>query len=474
MKRSILRLFTLLFSFAAILTMSTPAFAADYTYPVNGGAELVFDPITGTIKDVKNSSKLVDIDIPEEIYDIPVTTIGKNAFAYCRNVIRVTLPDTITSIEKNAFSYCNSLTSISIPSSVTSIGESAFSSCENLASITIPGSVQRLEKSTFGNCETLSEVTLLEGIQAIDTSAFRDCDLLQEIRFPNSVTEVSTTYTSASLKSLKKITFGTNLQTIGNKSFRLAHNLESVYFAGNAPKIGSDIFSTKANVIIYYPANSSGWSTPTWNGYISQPYTTDTGTTTNPNPPTDPDELTPAPPTPSDPEINIFYDVLENAYYFDSVQWAIKNGITSGTTATTFSPDQTCTKAQIITFLWRAYGSPEPTNEYRFADVTSSAYYYKAALWAQENNLETGNHFQGNTACTRGQTVTYLWKLSGEPNDIKTDVEFTDIPPLSALNNAVAWAYEKGVTAGTSETSFSPNETCTRGQIVTFLYRAMA
>ena len=168
---------------------------------------------------------------------------------------------------------------------------------------------------------------------------------------------------------------------------------------------------------------------------------------------------------------NGFGDVPSGAYFADAVNWAVKQKITSGTTDRTFSPYQTCTTAQILTFLWRAAGSPEPAGENPFADVDESAYYCKAALWAAEQGLISGTRFQGGSPCTRAQTVTYLWKLAGSP--AAGGAAFTDVPAGTDQAQAAAWALSKGVTNGTTAATFAPDNTCTRAQIVTFLYRAM-
>lgn len=167
-----------------------------------------------------------------------------------------------------------------------------------------------------------------------------------------------------------------------------------------------------------------------------------------------------------------FTDVLATAYYADSVAWAVEKNVTSGTSATTFSPDTTCTTAQILTFLWRANGSPEPAIENPFTDVMESDYYAKAARWAHEKELISGHVFSGSTNCTRSMTVTYLWKLAGSPATEKSG--FTDVSGSADYAQAVAWAVDKKITSGTSTTTFSPDATCSRGQIVTFLYRAFA
>ena len=181
----------------------------------------------------------------------------------------------------------------------------------------------------------------------------------------------------------------------------------------------------------------------------------------------------PTAPTPAKPTAPSFSDVAANAYYATAVKWAVEKGITAGTSPTTFSPDNTCTTAQILTFLWRANGSPEPSIQNPFTDVKESDYFYKAAVWAYEKGMVEGASFGGNNPCTRSATVTYLWILSGKPF-AATKVDFSDIPANADYAEAVVWAVEDGITAGTSATTFGPDATCTRGQIATFLYRDLA
>ena len=167
----------------------------------------------------------------------------------------------------------------------------------------------------------------------------------------------------------------------------------------------------------------------------------------------------------------------ETQYYFDPVYWAVDNGITTGTTPTTFSPNSGCTRAQVVTFLWRAAGKPEPTKtDNPFSDVKSDAYYYKAVLWAGEKGITTGTSattFRPDQTCTRGQIVTFLWRYSGQPEPESSTNPFVDVPADQYYYKPVLWAVENGITKGTSADKFSPASTCTRAQIVTFLYRAM-
>lgn len=174
-----------------------------------------------------------------------------------------------------------------------------------------------------------------------------------------------------------------------------------------------------------------------------------------------------------EPDLPTFTDVPEGAYYYDAVAWAVENGVTSGTSATTFSPDASCTRAQMVTFLWRAAGSPEPESTVNpFADVSASAYYYDAVLWAVEQGITNGTSattFSPDATVTRGQTVTFLWRYDG--STAVSGSGFVDVASDAYYATAVAWAVSEGVTNGTSATTFSPDSDCTRAQIVTFLYR---
>lgn len=172
-----------------------------------------------------------------------------------------------------------------------------------------------------------------------------------------------------------------------------------------------------------------------------------------------------------------FADVSPDAYYADAVEWAVANGITGGTTATTFSPNNPCTRAHAVTFLWRAAGEPEPeTTAMPFTDVAEGAYYYDAVLWAMENGITEGTTettFSPDAPCTRAQIVTFLWRSEGKPAP-QSAMGFTDVAAGAYYFDAVAWAVENGITNGTSAAAFSPYNTCTRAQIVTFIYRCMA
>ena len=169
--------------------------------------------------------------------------------------------------------------------------------------------------------------------------------------------------------------------------------------------------------------------------------------------------------------------MAEGSYYEAPVRWAVEQGITTGTSETTFSPDASCTRAQAVTFLWRSAGSPaSESGEMPFTDVPDGVYYYDAVLWAVEQGITTGTSattFSPDATCTRAQIVTFLWRSAGTPA-AAAENPFGDVASGVYYYDAVLWAVEQGVTTGTSASTFSPDATCTRAQIVTFLYRACA
>ncbi len=160
----------------------------------------------------------------------------------------------------------------------------------------------------------------------------------------------------------------------------------------------------------------------------------------------------------------------ESDYFARPVAWAVEKGGTSGTGADTFSPNQTCTVAHILTFLWRANGSPEPAGTAKLPGVDAGAYYYKPAAWAMERGVT--DSVSPDSPCTRSMVVSYLWRLAGSPS--AGTGKFSDVPSGADYALAMAWAAREGVTSGTSADTFSPDQTCTRGQIVTFLYNTFA
>ena len=178
-----------------------------------------------------------------------------------------------------------------------------------------------------------------------------------------------------------------------------------------------------------------------------------------------------------DSQTGVFVDVPEGSYYEEAVAWAVENGITKGTSDTTFEPNGICTRAQAVTFLWRAAGSPAPkSSTMPFTDVKAGSYYYDAVLWAVENGITKGTSdttFSPDVTCSRAQIVTFLWRSQEAPAAGAVN-PFTDVKADAYYAEAVLWAVKEDVTKGTTDTTFSPNADCTRAQIVTFIWRALA
>ena len=180
------------------------------------------------------------------------------------------------------------------------------------------------------------------------------------------------------------------------------------------------------------------------------------------------------------PKLNPFTDVSADSPFHDAILWAYSHDpqITTGTSATEFSPGKACTRGQVVTFLWRAAGKPEPASTSNpFRDVSSSSSFYKAILWAAEQGITSGTSagtFSPNETCTRGQVVTFLWRYEGRPEPSSLNNPFTDVSSGSSFFKAILWAAEQGITTGKTPTTFNPTGECTRAHVVTFLYRDMA
>ena len=176
------------------------------------------------------------------------------------------------------------------------------------------------------------------------------------------------------------------------------------------------------------------------------------------------------------PQTGVFVDVAEGSYYEEAIDWAVEKGVTNGVSSNMFAPNDPCTRAQIVTFLWRAAGSPAPKSMSSFTDVPADAFYAKAVAWAVENGITSGtgeSKFSPNATCTRAQSVTFLYRASGSPA-VSGSAEFSDVATNAYYADAVAWAAKKGITTGIGGGLFGSDNDCTRGQIVTFLWRAMA
>ncbi len=355
----------------------------------------------------------------EKSYTIPngVKIIGTDAFpSHNKNLTSIIIPEGVITIGEGSFSGLN-LTSVNLPNSITTIGGGAFSSCELLNDVTIPDRVTTIESNTFGGCSSFSNIIIPDNVTSIGNSAFGHCTNLISITIPNKVT------------------------TIEYAAFDECGKLKDVYYGGTEKQ----------------------WQKIAIEGRNECLTDATVHFTDNPTPPN--------PPTPS----TDFTDVKPTAYYANAVKWAVEKDITSGIGGGKFAPENTCKREQIVTFLYRAKGSPAVTVTDSFTDMPKNQEFQKAISWAVEKGVTSGvggGRFAPGKGCTRAEAMTFIWRAAGRPEPV-SEASFADMPANSDFRKAISWAYENRITSGIGDgTRFGPNQTCTRGQIVTFMYNA--
>lgn len=476
---------------------------------------------------------LAEIALPDS-----VKTLGEKVFSGCAALKSVKIPAEVTVIPTEAFSGCSSLESITIPKSVSHINERAFDGCTALKKVDYLGSDtdwSRVTKETGNNAldnaeksftrtdyehkytDTVIPPTCTERGCTVHLCACGDkredsytpplghsykggicvrCGILDPnkdtphkhdfipiVTKPTCLTEGFTTYTCSCGECYTK----DYVSAVGHKTqlqnVKAAGCLTGGYtgdevctVCGKVFKQGSVIFALGHDP---QPARVKA-PTCTESGYTGDLICTRCG------------DMTQAGKTvaaaghkffggvcsvcgtkgaEAAPE---FDDVKPGAFYFDAVQWAVENGITNGTGKNTFSPNDVCSRYQIVMFLWRAAGQPEAKAAVSFADVKPGDIFYEAVQWAVERSITKGTSstsFSPYAPCTRGQIVTFLYRSAGSPK-VSGACNFSDVSSGSFCRDAVIWASSEGITNGTSAGRFSPNEGCTRAQVVTFLYRA--
>ena len=417
-------------------------------------------------------------------YVIPngVKYIGEWAFGSCDQLINITLPDGIVFVGASAFYECTGLKSITLPSSVSYIGDRAFKVCGSIETITIPSGVEEIGEEAFMICTSLKSINIPKSVTKIGNSAFDCCSSLTDVYYEGS---------SSQWRSINLAEYNTALTSANIHFNSHVHTYEG--YTVTAPTCTEPGYTTHKCTSCDYSYNDS-YIEPLGHNYteeVTKPTCTERGYTTytcsvcgdsyksdykdalghdykngtctrcgvkDPN---------------YKPQAS-FTDVAAGSYCYDAVQWAVANGITNGTDATHFSPNAGCTRGQVVTFLWRAAGEPTVSGNVGFVDVAPGSYCYEAVKWAVANGITKGTdatHFSPNATCTRGQVVTFMYRAEGEPA-VGGSNGFVDVAAGSYCYNAVQWAVANGITKGTDATHFSPNATCTRGQVVTFLYRA--
>ena len=488
------------------------------------------------LKELKKSlfsgcSALEAISIPDS-----VKTLGEGVFSGCAALKEVKITGEVTVIPKNAFSGCTALESVSIPASVTAIKEAAFDGCTALKNVTflgkddewswvtIDGSNEALKdahksfashthsyvdtvtaptctangytvhKCSCGDTKTDSYTKMLghsyQGGICVRCGVLEDHkhDFKQTVTAPTCISEGFTTYTCACGESYKKNYVsalehkpelknekktgclkggytGDEVCTVCGKVFKagsvilaLGHSTElrneKAATCVNGGYTG-DLVCVRCGDIIEQGKATAATGHKFFGGKCSVCDAQESGSRSV--------------------EAKSFDDVIPGTFYYDAVMWAVKNNITKGTGASTFSPGDGCTRFQIVTFLWRACGCPTAATAASFSDVSPSDSFYEAVRWAVERGITNGtggSSFSPYATCTRAQIVTFLYRAAGSPT-VSSGIRFFDVAPNAFCRDAVAWATERGITNGTSDTTFSPDAACTRAEVVTLLYRTL-
>ena len=466
-----------------------------------------------------NCTNLTSLTFPDGLEEI-----GERAFENCTNLLSVSFPEGLKKIEYCAFSNCTSLISVSFPSSLTVLGIRAFESCESLSFVVFQGDLEEISEGTFSECKELSSIIFPTSLKRIGGSAFSYCYKLSSVEFPEGLEEIGNN-AFARCDSLSSLILPESLKYIGDWAFSNCDRLQMVTLPGGVEKLGKPVFddcdflrtlvvrNTNCLVLSYlreefqsYEDNNDSMEDEKGEWYVEyeNTYTNALGYRKVSIYGNHDANLESAPMVMETEEnenfryvygyryiencaktyghhfyaTNVFDDVKQGKFYEIPVAWAYGEGITSGKDATHFAPNETCTRGQVVTFLWNAMGKPAPTiTDCPFVDVKPGKYYYDAMLWALETGVTSGKddtHFAPNETCTRGQVVTFIWNAMGKPEPTITDCPFVDTKPGKYYYNAMLWALENGVTSGTDATHFSPNQTCTRGQVVTFLYNTLS
>lgn len=488
------------------------------------------------LKELKKSlfsgcSALEAISIPDS-----VKTLGEGVFSGCAALKEVKIPGEVTVIPKNAFSGCAALESVSIPASVTAIKKAAFDGCTALKNVTFLGKDDEWGKVTIagkndaldsatknfpnhthsyvdtvtaptctangytvhkcscGDTKTDSYTKLLghsyQGGICVRCGVLEDHkhDFKQTVTAPTCISEGFTTYTCACGESYKKNYVSALEHKPELKNEKKAGCLKGGYTGDEVCTVCGKVF--KAGSVILALGHSTELRNEKAATCVNGGYTGDLvcvrcGDIIEQGKATaaaghkffggkcsvcDAQESGFKP-----VEAKSFDDVIPGTFYYDAVMWAVKNNITKGTGASTFSPGDGCTRFQIVTFLWRACGCPTAATAASFSDVSPSDSFYEAVRWAVERGITKGtggSSFSPYATCTRAQIVTFLYRAAGSPT-VSSGIRFFDVAPNAFCRDAVVWATERGITKGTSDTTFSPDAACTRAEVVTLLYRTL-
>ena len=467
----------------------------------------------------KDKTTLVQCPGAFAAYTIPnsVTSIGADAFSYCRSLTSVTIPDSVTSIGESSFYKCTSLTSVTIPDSVTSIGYKAFGSCESLTSVTIPDSVTSIGDGAFSCCTSLTSVTIPNSVTSIGDSAFYDCTSLTSVTIPNSVTIIGVAAFSC-CTSLTSVTIPDSVTIIGGSAFFDCDNLTDVYYTGteiawNKIKI-SDYNDALKNATIHYFSEWTREKEPTctepgsetsvcpeagcgktftreipalghsWDeGKVTKPATeAEDGVKTFTCTRCGETKTETIPATGSDVDVTeMFSDVTKN-WAYPGIQYCVTHKLMGSTGGDKFAPTMTTTRAQIVQILYNLEGEPKVSGTTPFTDLTQD-WYQDAVLWAYQTGVVAGTGdgttFDPDLPVTREQIAVILMEYTDRILNIKrtwTPADLSTFPDADSVSDwakdAMADAVALGLISGASnggQTLLEPQGSATREQVATIL-----
>ena len=414
---------------------------------------------TSSFRECKN---LISVKLPER-----VSSIGNSAFYNCSSLSSVIFPESLHYIGDCAFQNCSALGAVVFPKQLSYLGNSAFYSCDALKYIDLPDSLTYMGDSAFSRCGSLTVVELSERLTAIPHSAFYSCSELESVLVSESVVLINA-YAFYGCDALVNIFYGGTKEqwddiVVHDDNDKLSGaelhcNSHCIHHIATTQAIDatcteggltSKRFCYKCGEIFQNAEETAALGHAYKNGSCLRCGVKD------------PDYI-----------VNSFTDVKESDWFFKPVMWAVNAKVTGGKTATTFAPYEGCTRAQVVTFLWAANGKPMSNRaDSPFVDVKRTDWYYNAVLWAVENGITGGvsaDKFGPNETCTRAQIATFLWAAEGKPA-VDSGSEFSDVKDTDWFAAPVIWAKNRNITTGIGGGKFGPNDTCTRAQVVTFL-----
>ena len=441
-----------------------------------------------------------------------VRVIGGECFRGCSALSAIGIPTGCTSVGSYAFAG-TAIKSVSVPSSVVSLGEGAFASCRKLAYAELPSGISKVSASLFSGCTALEAFFVKDdgsyggASLTVEANAFSGCSALRELVIYTRADSLRIAKNAFSgCTGIKSVSLDCRSLVLEDNAFPSGAKIDYINISGELGSVAANAFYGVSTTIVY-PANGTKWGehkgegfggSLVWESYDNHVHDYKT---------------TVVAPTCSARGYTVyeckscterfnasfvaqlghsfvngvcsvcgaknpFVDIDakgRHIYFTDAILWAAEKGITTGTSETTFEPDGTCTRAQVVTFLWRLAGQPEPKGQASaFTDVRNDQYYSKAVAWAAEKGITTGTSettFEPGATVTRAQFVTFLWRYLDRPVSGGFGV-FADVSSSHFACSAILWAYENGITSGTSATTFEPESAATRAQVVTFLYRA--